>query len=740
MTHGLLFSVRLLDGRYHGLGDWPPSPGRLFQALVAGAGIMGPLADKDADALRWLEQLEPPRLACPFKFGGQTLRNAVPNNDLDSVGGDVRRISGIRTWKRTEPQIFDPDVPFNYAWIFDESETARKHSEALCRLAERLYQFGRGVDMAWAWAEVLDQSGLDQQMATHPGQIFRPAPGSGGISLLCPKPGSLMSLKARYAANRRRFSCDALSKSIQLSFSQPPKARLKAVVYESPPVRQMFELKTTTPDALFYSWPQEQVVALIVQLRDGAADRLRNALPDQESNIEHFLVGRKRNGPDSSPPSSRVRILPLASIGHFHADHGIRRVLVEVPGSCGLRANDVFWALSGLILVDPKSREVLEAALTPTKDESMFYHYGIGSNPGFRIWRTVTPAALPKWIEHHVKNELRSPKKKNGPNRRSKNDALRAGAVVQALRHAGVQARATTIRLQREPYSGTGKCAQDFASSNRFHRRNLCHVEVKFNTPISGPLAIGNGRFLGLGLMAPVCQYPGVLAFEVVSQLAKDCDPLAIASALRRATMARAQAFLAPRESLGCYFTGHSSHGSPADSQRNPHLSFAFDPMTKRLLVLAPHFVESRPLKQGEAEYLALLEKAMEGLRELRAGRSGCLVLRPIYFDAEMDRLATPSRVWENITPYRVTRHSKHCSAHKALATDLRAECHRRDLPQPTDLKIIEAHGVPGVGLEGHVRLTFPVVVKGPLILGKSRFLGGGLFSAVNKGSGGKRG
>ena len=33
MTHSLVISIRLYDGRYHGAGEWPPAPARLFQAL-----------------------------------------------------------------------------------------------------------------------------------------------------------------------------------------------------------------------------------------------------------------------------------------------------------------------------------------------------------------------------------------------------------------------------------------------------------------------------------------------------------------------------------------------------------------------------------------------------------------------------------------------------------------------------------------------------------------------------------
>ncbi|WP_409194161.1 type I-U CRISPR-associated protein Csb2, partial [Accumulibacter sp.] len=37
MPRALLIAVRFHDGRFHGRPEWPPSPARLFQALVAAA-------------------------------------------------------------------------------------------------------------------------------------------------------------------------------------------------------------------------------------------------------------------------------------------------------------------------------------------------------------------------------------------------------------------------------------------------------------------------------------------------------------------------------------------------------------------------------------------------------------------------------------------------------------------------------------------------------------------------------
>src|SRR5437773_6682910 len=134
MSH-LLVTVRLYDGRYHGLGDWPPSPARLFQALVAAGGLGGPHGLSDFEAsLEWLEQREPPIIASPLIVDGQAFRTYVPNNDLDAVDGDVRRIGKIRTTKIVKPRIFDSAVPFLYARSEEHTSELQSHHDLVCRL------------------------------------------------------------------------------------------------------------------------------------------------------------------------------------------------------------------------------------------------------------------------------------------------------------------------------------------------------------------------------------------------------------------------------------------------------------------------------------------------------------------------------------------------------------------------------------------------------------------------------
>lgn len=40
-------------------------------------------------------------------------------------------------------------------------------------------------------------------------------------------------------------------------------------------------------------------------------------------------------------------------------------------------------------------------------------------------------------------------------------------------------------------------------------KRPFRHVAVTFERPVSGPLLLGAGRYLGVGLLAPVAEEPG---------------------------------------------------------------------------------------------------------------------------------------------------------------------------------------------------------------------------------------
>lgn len=719
MNRYLTIRVRAHEGRYHGDGDDPPSPFRLFQALVAGAGISGPLDEQSKSALTWLEGLlDGPVIAAPRTVLGQSVSMFMPNNDLDAKGGDVRRMGEIRlATKVWRPRLFDASVPFIFVWRFDGDDAKAK---VICELADKLYQFGRGVDMAWACAEILGDTDFDSLLIEYDGIVSRPGRTNGPVR--SPGSGSLMSLDCRYRA--RRFRCE----SGQRVFVKPPEPNYRQLAYESRPAHHVFELRSTSDTVRRVAWPLVRASLLVVAAREAARARLAAAMPSRTNEIDRHLVGRKPDGSNAAPAESRVRIIPIPSIGMHHADRAIRRLLIEVPAACPLRSKDVRWAFSGAELFDAGTGEVKDVLLSPSTDDDMLRHYGIGSGTAARVFRSVTPVALPEGTKRRrIEPGRQTTEAKQGLERVVEIAGARA-AVVHALRHAGVHAPVEAIRAHREPFDAAGSRVEPFAEGTRFEKERLWHVEIAFGAPVAGPLAIGDGRFLGLGLMAPVPDIvPGAHAFAIVDGVVGQPDPLEVARALRRAVMARVQQTLGDSQGISPFFSGHERNGAPAKSERHPHLTFVFDFAGDRLLVLAPHVVDRRAATPDEYSDLKRLDGALRGMRELRAGLAGALKIRMTTIDTDMDPLFAASRAWESVTPYRVTRHARGVGAEETLAMDLRAECRRRGLPVPR-VQPIECRGLPGVGLEGRARLDFGVVVQGPLVLGKSRHNGGGVF------------
>ncbi len=720
MSKILLISVHFYDGRYHGTGDWPPSPARLFQALVAAAALPG-LDEFKCGALRWLEKLDAPAIAAPTEHKGQNVNLFVPNNDLDAKGGDIRRIAEIRSaTKRICPRLFDAAVPLLYIWRFDDNE---RWAKCICDIANGLYQLGRGVDMAWAVGELIDEAKTDEVLSNYPGAIYRLSQTGKGLALDCPGEGSLTSLEIRHKANAHRFT----HINGKTQFANAPKPRFRTVAYNSPTTLLLFELRySIAPGAPFASWPLESAATLVQKLRDDVVKKitgLKLRSPLDEGTINRVLIGRNATEADKA---LRVRIIPIPSIGHVHANPGIRRVLVEVPPNCPIHADDMAWGFAGLEVIAPvhddETGEILSSPVELVKadDDSMLAHYGVAEEHTARLWRSVTPLALPEDAKRLRINPAKSHEEVKGGKEGTDEQQRACYAVLQALRHAGRREKVVGIRVQREPFSARGERAEAFADGTRFSKRQLWHVEIEFAKAVSGPLILGNGRYSGLGLMALVQQVEGVLAFSIMDGLAADTEPLQLARALRRAVMARVRDTMGLRDTdaLPMFFCGHEIDGSAARRGRHTHLAFVPDLARQRVLVVAPHLMEHRKPSKDECEHLKMLARALAGLGELRAGRAGKLALEKVEITPDADPLFAASKEWATATPYAPTRHAKR-NGRDSLRDDVLQEVERRQLPAPLAVERKDTS----------LLLRFKVAVPGPVLLGKTIHFGGGLFA-----------
>ena len=728
MTETLLMTVRFYQGRYHGSGDWPPSPNRLFQALIAGAAVGARLPTDVSNALNWLERQIPPIIAAPRSTPGKSVNMYVPNNDVDAVlGGSSaltfeQAVSSIRVGKRLRPMLFDEEQPILYCWELGASEKENAHK--IIEIADGMFQLGLGIDMAWANCRIINNAEAANLLLHHGGDIYRPFNiGEPDIQLNCYRPGTLKSLKDRFGGSRSRFYTGGDSSNPKLVFKQPPKSLLVKVAYNATPHRFVFDLRKSGVNSRFHPWPLYKTAQLITEVRDMSAERLYKSTPEHTENIERFLIGR---GATDADKDARIRIVPIPSIGHDHADMNIRRVAVYVQQVCPLRIDDLEWAFSQVYWRDEDG--VIQHELQRAEDLSMTKRFEQSS----RQWCSVTPLVLQAAPRRRI-NPMRIVKEAKGGQEFAEEE-LRAVAVVQqALRHAGVRKPVRDIRLQREPFDRNGKRAETFAIDTRFSKTTFWHAKITFAKPVSGPLLLGDGRYLGLGLMRPSEAAQGIEVFGIDSGLSGGAKSAIVAQAARRAMMALVQKCLADDEPLPTYVSGHEPEGAPSHSRGvHHHITVVADLQRKRILYLAPTRLHRTGIDWHEiSDKHRAVSRALGDMSILRAGTAGRLSISATTIDLDNDPLFSPARIWESVTDYDVTRFSRRLDNKEALRVDVVSELQRRGWPSPKNIDVLKTRLGPRGGLSGRLRLTFATAQPGPLVIGRSTHQGGGLFANI---------
>src|SRR5260221_9953651 len=159
MTRYLTISATFLDSLFHGWGDdepeWPPSPMRLFQALLAGSrtGCRNrEWSPAKAAAFRWLATQPAPVIVAPEAHTTLGYTFYVPNNDSDRVYDRQDRL----TTKVARPHRLSGGDTVHYLWpIEDGDHEAQGRAELLCLEARHLLALGWGIDQAVGNGRVL---------------------------------------------------------------------------------------------------------------------------------------------------------------------------------------------------------------------------------------------------------------------------------------------------------------------------------------------------------------------------------------------------------------------------------------------------------------------------------------------------------------------------------------------------------------------------------------------------------
>ena len=457
----LRVTVEWLDGRYHG-EEWPPSPWRLFQAMVAG---LGRRLDPGIEAaLRHLETLEPPAITAPRAHRLHPLTSRVPNNDADLVlplfaRGEPRkarskaaRLATLRTrhaW-RVEGAV---------AYDFEAGPATAAHLPGLVRAARAVSALGHGIDLALARAALLDEP------APVPGVRHAPCP--TGRLLAVPSPGSLDALDACHRRERSRIRASRIETRLEPS----PRMQGYRSALEPPPVRwEAFALKRLDGGPLAVEGVRAMAVAAMV--RHALKQAARRAGLHRSVISELMGHGGER----------RVRVQPLPSVGHPHADGRLRRVLLTAPANVDEDGwESVAAGLRGAALEAQGGGT--EGFLAPLPRTDPVLARFLGEGP---VWTSATPVVLPGW-----------------DSRRGRTRPARA--VRRLLRHAGVgeDLLAAAVLEPRPRLAGSGH-APSYRRPAHLAPYPATHLSLAWTSPVRGPLALGAGAGYGLGLLVSV--------------------------------------------------------------------------------------------------------------------------------------------------------------------------------------------------------------------------------------------
>lgn len=504
MTTHLCLSVTFLDPRFHGRGDggepeWPPSPLRLFQALVAAAAARWhdpQFAAYAAPALAWLEQQSPPEIIAAASASGAPYRLSVPNNAMDLVAkawsrgnlfgsGDANPATH-RAMKTIRPSHLIGSDAVHYVWELPDgfSDEVRGYIEVLSTAARSLVALGWGIDLVAGYGRTMDAVEVGKLV----GDRWRPTSDPEAPGLRMPTPGTLADLSRRHEGFLNRLSEGGFNPMGALSaFSTVGYHR--ATDPGSRPWAAFAILKLDASGFRAFD-PARNAATVAGMVRHAVAQAAEAAgwTPDR---INTFVHGHTENGTERArggPDLPRFSYLPLPSLesrkgdGSRRSEHvgSIRRVLVVAPPGA---AAEVDWArrvLSGQELIGEDSGEPVGLLSLIPKDDFNLRKYVREAT----TWSTVTPVVMPGYDD---------------------GDGDKAERLLRrAFEQAGLPAE--LVRTAELVWRRVGfRAGVDLAQRYRLPKNITLpsyHVRVRFASPVRGPLAVGTGRYRGLGVFA----------------------------------------------------------------------------------------------------------------------------------------------------------------------------------------------------------------------------------------------
>ena len=547
----LSIEVNFLTGRYVATAhhdrnspEWPPHPARLFSALVA------TWADSDEPdmgerrVIEWLESLPPPSICASQAIPRTPATHFVPVNDarivsqasynnrakkVDHLIAQIRQAEAdelparkrqsLRTqlkrqrdvsaivasagktplstavgimpagWVTTPKAVrtgqarvypsYTPSEPrVTFLWRAEPTDDITRTIDGLCARLTRL-----GHSSSLVACRVVSEPPAPNHI-----------PGEGPITLRAVRSGQLAALEREYLKHEA-------SKPRALPFTPVRYRRVEAETTKKHTLKS-----DTAGDWLVLAFlrgskrfPSTRAADIATALRGAVFHHAADPMPEG-------LSGHRRDGRPSTNP--HVAFLPLPWVGHEHSDGRLMGAAISIPDQLDnksrrhlLRAVGAWESVADPLTLTLGRRGIVEMKRVIGISDLVTLRAGLWNRRSTR-WTTATPIALPT----HP-----GPLGRGTASARSKAWARAEQAVIASCRHVGLPEPVEVV-AGLAPLIPGARPAPTFPAfrqrgpGGKPVARRLVHASVTFDRPVAGPLVLGAGRYLGLGLMRPMAE------------------------------------------------------------------------------------------------------------------------------------------------------------------------------------------------------------------------------------------
>lgn len=453
--------------------EWPPQPNRIFSALVASWGARGERAEERA-ALEWLERQDAPRIVAGDATARTIATVFVPPNDFKTSASNLDVLPSRRQHQaRTFPSAHLADSVVRYVWpespndrmlttldgiARDTSYVGHSTSVTRCRFLAGDY------DLASARAPrrgVYNGRLAELERLYNKGQ----RPGEGAVILSAPE--------AEHHSANTLFSSDYETQWIVLADDG-------GVV---PDIRMAPIVARKLRDTLMSNY-----------------GRMGGSIPPE------WLSGHLADGRPSLTP--HAAFIPMANVGWEHSDGRLMGMAIVLPrsvesealyaivGACmeprgeGHRNIELHYGARHPWCLQPlsasASRALQRASLSPQR----------WVRPS-SLWATASPIALDRY-----------PKQRD-PEARSQEIAAQIAVACTNIglpepSYVGIDANALLSGAASAVTPASAQQWQRWQVPESLKGRYLTHAVIGFDETVSGPVILGAGRYVGLGLCKPI--------------------------------------------------------------------------------------------------------------------------------------------------------------------------------------------------------------------------------------------